>query len=521
MLMKKVLLIGLESSGKTSLVHKLKGLEHVAINVRGSTKTYDKHQLESYEILDTPGFRLGDQLVIHEILPKYLLEADEIWLVARGPELTESMKAFDEIVARYELQHLKFRLFITFKDKGETIKFDERLPVEYLDLTKEVPTLQNEPIEYKALKLVKTPPTKAVTYPNLLKQVIALMLIGILFVVPVYFSYKISQFLVPLYDEHILAHLHFNNDTLSTLLVGHYGLLSICIFSIIWALPVVILLTLTTELYNEIGIKDWITDALDPLMQKIGLTGADLLPVITGFGCNVVALEETKSCFVCTKKTCISVIAFGSACSYQLGATLSVLSANHHFHLLLPYILLLSIGTIMHAKLFQQKIKVPRLTPRQVYLKWPKLSTILKRSWPSLHMFFAQALPIFFIVCIVASVLEVFSILNMLNHLVSPILAVIGLKAAFAPAILASIIRKDGILLLNSEAMHTSHYDDISILIALMICSTLTPCLVTMLKIKQLLGTKEAAKILMKQATTSLLLVVLLLSLRSLLHIFL
>jgi Fe2+ transport system protein B len=53
------------------------------------------------------------------------------------------------------------------------------------------------------------------------------------------------------------------------------------------------------------------------------------VPVV---GCNVPAVISTRGCSSCSRGTCISAIAFGSACSYQFGATLGVFSAAE-----LPY----------------------------------------------------------------------------------------------------------------------------------------------------------------------------------------
>ncbi|WP_414054288.1 hypothetical protein ACMGE6_02200 [Macrococcus equi] len=97
-------------------------------------------------------------------------------------------------------------------------------------------------------------------------------------------------------------------------------------------------------------------------------------------------------------------------------------------------------------------------------------------------------------------------LINHLNHWVSPLLGLIGLGSDYAPAVVASMIRKDGILLLNSIP-HESLQGDITILIALLVCSTLTPCLVTMIKIGQTLGVKNALILLSKQATTTIILV--------------
>lgn len=182
-------------------------------------------------------------------------------------------------------------------------------------------------------------------------------------------------------------------------------------------------------------------------------------------------------------------------------------------HLIMPYVFILIIGTIFHAKLFKNNKKVPRLTPRKVYLKMPSLRGVIVISLPSLKMFYTQALPIFFLICIIASVMEVTGIIKQLNHMMSPVLGILGLGNDYAPAVVASLNRKDGILLLNSIS-HESLQGDITILIALLVCSTLTPCFVTMIKIGQTLGIKNTLILLVKQATTTMILVYILLGVK-------
>lgn len=62
------------------------------------------------------------------------------------------------------------------------------------------------------------------------------------------------------------------------------------------------------------------SQTLHPLLRPFGLSGRDLVRVMMGFGCNVPAVISTRSCSGCTRQTCISAIAFGSACSYQIAA---------------------------------------------------------------------------------------------------------------------------------------------------------------------------------------------------------
>lgn len=247
-----------------------------------------------------------------------------------------------------------------------------------------------------------------------------------------------------------------------------------------------------------------------PLMRKVGLTGQDLVPIISGFGCNVVAIEATRSCNVCTRKSCISVISFGSACSYQLGATLSIFGASGNVEMVFPYLLTLIVISLVHVKVWNNRTILPMLRKRDSFLQLPNLATIRHRLQPVLSQFLLQAMPIFLLICLIASFFELFGWMEILTRFVSPILMLVGLSEEVAPAFIASLFRKDGILLLNHDAGISLQQLPISeLFIAVFLCSTFTACLVTMVKIMKELSFREATFIAGKQMITSLISVIL------------
>jgi ferrous iron transport protein B len=114
---------------------------------------------------------------------------------------------------------------------------------------------------------------------------------------------------------------------LKEIAIGRYGLVTMGPLLFVWAVPTVILYALFLGAYKASGLVERITIALHPLLRPVGLSGRDLVRVIMGFGCNVPAIISTRACSSCYRKTCISAIAFGAACSYQFGAKLGVFSA--------------------------------------------------------------------------------------------------------------------------------------------------------------------------------------------------
>jgi ferrous iron transport protein B len=218
----------------------------------------------------------------------------------------------------------------------------------------------------------------------------------------------------------------------------------------------------------------------------------------------VVAMEATRSCNVCSRKNCISVISFGSACSYQMGATLSVFGASGNIGLVFPYIIALMAVSLIHVKIWNRTVNIPRLQHHQSFMQRPSLKTLTYRTKPVISQFLLQAMPIFLLICLVASLMELIGGMAVLSLLAAPFLALFGLPDQIAPAFIASLFRKDGILLLNQGA--GSLFDQITtgqLFLAVFFCSTFTACLVTLMKIAKELSAKEALIIAGKQMLTS------------------
>ena len=115
---------------------------------------------------------------------------------------------------------------------------------------------------------------------------------------------------------------------LTATLAGDYGIVVMFPFLLLYALPTILIFSALIALYKSSGLLEHLSHNLHPLLRPFGLGGHDLVRVVMGFGCNVPAIVATRSCSSCTRGGCISAISFGSACSYQLPATLAVFAAT-------------------------------------------------------------------------------------------------------------------------------------------------------------------------------------------------
>jgi len=340
--------------------------------------------------------------------------------------------------------------------------------------------------------------------------IVSILFMAALFAVPIYAAYMLASALEGPMETRIMDPLaeRFSAwpDFWQALLMGDYGVVSLGGYSFLWAFPVVLFIGVSVALAEETGLKDRITAALDPALRRTGLNGRDLIPVLTGFGCNVVGVFQTRGCASCTRKACVSMIAFGSACSYQIGASLALFSVAGHPWLFAPYLLMLFIVGALHTRIWNPALSRAQARPLAdaAFLQTPALRAVIWRVRAVVKQFMVQAIPIFLLICAVGALLDYIGILERVSDAVAPALALVRLPGDVAPGVIFSIIRKDGLLVLNTgDGALLQSLTAGQVLILVYLASTFTACLVTLWTVRKELGARFALKIAGRQALTA------------------
>lgn len=530
--LRSTVLVGFESAGKSALFRGLTGQDTgEEANFRGSTITVRRALWsDDEELVDLPGLQSsGDSQVTRDALQELKL-ADQVVLVVRG---THSALELPLLLEAAQADGRRAVLVLTFADKvpqglEELKRHYERalgIPVLAVDarrvgedwkkeLSRRLASAsvlrQTRAFPAPAAASVVTPQQTWLEHPRW-GRFTALAASVLLFAVPVMLAYMLSTVLQPLADAGMLDPLRSwvaGWPSLgNAILVGDYGLFTLGMYSFIWAFPVVLLLGISQALTEESGLKDRITDALDPWMRRIGLNGRDLIPVLSGFGCNVVAVFQSRACGLCSRKSCVSLIAYGSACSYQIGASLSIFGSAGHPWLFLPYMVVLTVVGALHTRIWNRGasgLPEPGYSPA-TFLQRPGLLAVSWKVRGTVKQFLFQAMPIFLAICAATSLLEWSGLLHVGSRAASPLLGLLHLPAEAAESVLFSILRKDGLLVLNrgeGDLLASMNAGQVFTLVYL--ASTLTACLVTLWAVRRELGWKFASSLAGKQAATSI-----------------
>ncbi len=533
-----VVVVGKESVGKSELVSSLTGDRPTSGTIQGTTVRSGRYTTDAYEFVDTPGLVLDtDTESTRDALSQ--LDGDEtIMLVVPATDIDNDLADLLPIV-----EDRLGMIAVTFWDKVEETDETRRelemlradlgvpiVPVDARDIdrpmtdggietadatsapTDDYSRLMNAleqpgPFPGQARREIGRriePPRTVLEWPYVGPIVSALLLL-VPAAIAVWFANTLAGELDPIVGaafEPAVAFAETLPEPLATMLANQYGLLSMGPFLFVWAGPTMLIFAIVLGVYKNTGLVTRMTVSLHPMMRRVGLSGRDLVRVVMGFGCNVPAVVNTRSCSDCTRCTTISAISFGSACSYQFPATLAVFAAVGMGWLVGPYLLVLAVTTLIYVAVIAppEARQSTTVIDRRTFLQWPDPRAVAREAWSALREFFVKALPVFVVITFVAALLDRAGVIDALGSVLGPVMGVFNLPADAALTVVLASIRKDGIALLAADGGVATALSPVQVLVAVYLAGVLLPCLVTAFTVAREVSTRWALTMMARQA---------------------
>ena len=520
-----VVLFGKENVGKTQLTASLAGAPIAASNFRGATVGCDFYRVDDWELIDTPGLQRSSDVETTRLALERLRGDDTVLLVAQATTLDADLADLLPLAAGR-----LGALVVTVRDRLARLEVESRLGE--LALRTGLPAVAVDARRLDAndrrrlMQALEAPgpvPAEAgLRFGDLIVRPRPLFLersaLGpfwalLLLVTPAWVAVDVATRLADRIEPWVGAQtgplaglLASWPQPLATILAGDYGFVTMGPLLLVWATPVLVLHALLMGAYKTSGLLDRLTNAMNPWLQPFGMTGRELARVVMGFGCNVPAVISARSSSACSRGVCVSAIAFGSACSYQLGATVAVFAAAGRPDLVVPYLLYLGATTLIYARLIAPRAaRSPfnvLLTEGRIFLTWPRPRTIWLEAQGVVRDFFRRAFPVFFLMTAAASLLHWLGALQAASAVVEPAMAIFRLPSEAALAVVLASVRKDGILLLTEPGV-AAGLSAIQLLTAVYLAGVLLPCLVTCLTIAREQGRAFALRMMGRQAVAA------------------
>jgi len=522
---------GCESVGKTQLLTSLTGRLPLSENFRGSTVACETYYDGNVSWADTPGIVRESETSATRSTIEQISSADRVMLVTRADRVAEELPSLlNSIAGKLGFIALTFADRIPESAASQAKKLSKAVGVQVFP----VDARQLNIDESQAIRNAAMAPsaelgsfplsaphdlpvavhsekgTRSIWDKLTFNPLTAFLLLFLPAIISIMYTNGFADWLyTPLSNllDPILKSVEIWPSLAGSIIGGDYGLLSMFPFLVLYAVPTIVVFSAILAVYKSTGLIDRLSYALHPWLRPVGIGGRDLVRVVMGFGCNVPAIVSSRSCHSCSRGACVSAISFGSACSYQLPATLAVFAAAGMVGMGLVYLVVLALTTLIYLRFTTPKIlrlaSNAIVAPPPESLSVPSWRMVWREVLGNLKSFVVMAFPVFVIICVVASLLNWLGAFDVLSTMLSPLLACFNLPGDAASAVVLGSIRKDGIAigLLGDVggALKVALTTPAQVLTAVYLSGVLLPCLVTVFTIIREMRWKFAVKLCARQ----------------------
>ncbi|MBX3074286.1 ferrous iron transporter B [Candidatus Obscuribacterales bacterium] len=234
------------------------------------------------------------------------------------------------------------------------------------------------------------------------------------------------------------------------ILVGEYGILTLTVTYLLGLLmPLVLGFYLGLSLLEDSGYLPRLAVLVDRMMNKLGLNGRAIIPLILGLGCVTMATITTRL-LTTNREKMIATALLGIAipCSAQLGVVSGTLARAGGGAAWAVYGLLV-VGILAVSGLLLNKIlpgKSQALLIDLPPMRLPRWDNVAKKTWKKSWLFLTEAAPMFCLAGFLVTVAQMIGLLDLFVTALQP-LVVHWLRLPDDPRIpttfILGIVRRD------------------------------------------------------------------------------
>ncbi len=262
-----------------------------------------------------------------------------------------------------------------------------------------------------------------------------------------------QQLLLPVFRGLLLPQLEVavfgltSEGLIRNILIGDYGLLNKGLewpFALV--MPYVISFYLALSMLEDSGYLPRLGVLLDGLLNKIGLQGSGLIPILLGYGCAIPAILGTRAlssykervivtCMVCLAVPCIAQT--GSFVALLSARSIPVMGAVFMLGFLMMVVVALTISKLLPGYLPDTLLEIPDLLV-------PRADVLMKKLWLRIkHFLMDGALPMAVAVGVAALLYETGAMLVFGNFVEPLVVGWLGLPSEAAVPLVLGVFRRE------------------------------------------------------------------------------
>lgn len=229
---------------------------------------------------------------------------------------------------------------------------------------------------------------------------------------------------------------------------GEFGVFTMSVRYIFGVLfPLVLGFYIYISLLEDCGYLPRVAVISDGLLNRIGLNGRAVIPLILGLGCVTMATVSTRVLTSNRERTIAStILAITIPCSAQLGVLIALMAKAGGLNAWLVYCavlfsVLIGLGTLLNKMLpGRSSSLILDLPPVRI----PNFKNIARKTWVRTMVFLKEAAPLFILGSLLVAILEATHLLKAMEMGLGPaIKMVLHLPYETAQVFIMGLVRRD------------------------------------------------------------------------------
>ncbi|MFB6105120.1 MAG: ferrous iron transport protein B [Halobacteriaceae archaeon] len=263
------------------------------------------------------------------------------------------------------------------------------------------------------------------------------------------------------------------------LLNENLGLLTVTVQYVLGVLlPLVVAFYLAIGVLEDSGVLPRLAVLTDRGLDRIGLNGRAIVPMIVGVGCVTMAVITTR--MVGSRRDRLiatGLLGLAIPCSAQLGVILGLLAGLGMVWWFAYLGVLVAVfgvaGVVLDRVLPGEGQGLITELPR---MRVPRPENVLRKTATRTRMFLREAAPLFAVTALGISVLDYAGALTTIERGLAPVTGVLGVPASFAQVLILGIIRRD----FAAAGMTDLQLGAAQTFVGLVVITLFVPCILSM-----------------------------------------